>query len=74
MPASIDFLEEQALQLPPEVRVQLADRLLASLNSTAEVQETWTVEAERRLAELEGGSVAGLPVEESIARARSAIR
>ena len=67
-------LEAQALQLAPEERVHLADRLLASLSSNQELEEAWSVEAERRLADLESGSVVGVRIEESIARARNAIK
>ena len=74
MPASVTELEAQALQLAPEDRAQLADRLLASLTSDDKIDEAWAVEAERRLAELESGGVAGVSIEEAIARARSAIR
>jgi len=74
MPTSIAEIEVQALQLSPEDRAQLADILLASLSSDAELEEAWSAEAERRLAELESGSVVGIPVEVAIARAREAIR
>ena len=67
-------LEAQALQLAPEERVHLADRLLASLSSTDELEETLSVEAERRLADLESGSVAGVRIGDAIARARNAIK
>ena len=67
-------LEAQALLLAPEERVHLADRLLSSLSSTEEIEEAWSVEAERRLAELESGSVVGVRIEDAIARARSAIK
>lgn len=67
-------LEEHALQLPPEDRAQLVHRLLASLSSDEHIDEAWSVEAERRLAELETGEVAGVRIEDVIQRARNAIR
>lgn len=67
-------LEEHALQLPPEDRAQLVHRLLASLSSDENIDEAWSVEAERRLAELETGEVAGVRIEDVIQRARNAIR
>ena len=67
-------LEAQALKLTPEERVHLADRLLASLSPTEELEEAWSVEAERRLVDLESGSVVGVLVEDAIARARNAIK
>jgi putative addiction module component (TIGR02574 family) len=74
MSTSIADIELQALQLSPEDRAHLADRLLASLRDDGEIEDAWSVEAERRLAELEGGSVSGIPVEVAIAQARDAIR
>ena len=74
MTSSIAELESQALQLAPEDRVSLADRLLASVSADGEVDDAWSQEAERRLAELENGTVAAVPLEVAIARARGAIR
>lgn len=52
---------------------QLADRLLASLSADSDLDEAWSVEAERRLAELENGSVIGVPIADVNARACNAI-
>ncbi len=71
---SVTDLESQALQLAPQERAHLADRLLASLSPDNDVEDAWAEEVERRLAEIEGGSAALVPVEAAIARARSAIR
>ena len=74
MTSSIVELESQALKLTPEERVSLADRLLASVSADDDVDDAWSQEAERRLAELEDGTVAAVPLEAAIARARGAIR
>jgi putative addiction module component (TIGR02574 family) len=74
MPSSVAELEAQALQLAPEERAHLADRLMASLSSDDAVEEEWFVEALRRLDELESGAVLAAPVEDAIARARIAIK
>ena len=74
MATSIAELEANALQLAPEDRAQLADRLLASLSSDNDLDDAWSVEADRRLSELESGSVIGVPVADAIARARNAIK
>ena len=54
-----ETLLEQALTLPAEDRVLLASGLLASLDSEAldeaEVERLWSVETERRAAQLESG-------------------
>ena len=74
MSTSIAELEANALQLAPEDRAQLADRLLASLSSDTDLDDAWSVEADRRLSELESGSVIGVPIADAIARARNAIK
>lgn len=74
MPTSIAELEASALLLAPEDRAHLADRLLASLSSDSDLDDAWSAEAERRLSELESGSVIGVPIADAIARARNAIK
>jgi putative addiction module component (TIGR02574 family) len=74
MSSRFEFLEAEALKLPPEERVLLADHLLASLGVHAEVEEAWVVEVERRLAEVEAGRVTLVPAEEAISRARKALQ
>lgn len=74
MPTNLAELESQALRLTPEERAHLADRLLASLSPDTSVEDEWEAESQRRLAELESGKVAAIPVEVAIARARAAIR
>ena len=64
------------LQLPAEVRSELADRLLASLEeaeeqlSSEEREKLWTEEAERRSREMDEGKVKGIPLDEVLADAR----
>ena len=74
MTSLIAELESQALQLTPEDRVTLADSLLASISTGNALDDAWSQEAERRLAELENGTVVAVPIETAIARARAAVR
>lgn len=69
-------LESKALRLPAKERARLAERLLSSLEGTAEpeAEAIWLAEAERRLAELESGAVAGIPAEEVFRKSRTALR
>jgi putative addiction module component (TIGR02574 family) len=46
---------------------------LASLGVQGEVEQAWAAEVERRLAEIEAGSVALVPIEQAIERARRAL-
>jgi len=74
MSNTLEALKAQALQLTPEERVQLADRLIASVFEDHEVEEAWAVEVERRVAEVESGRSKLIPAAEAIARARAAIK
>ena len=73
MPTSVIDIETQALGLTPEQRVNLADKLLSSLTPDAGIEEAWSAEAIRRLEEMENGSVTGIPVEQTIARAKAGL-
>jgi hypothetical protein len=59
MSNQLEVVEAQALRLSPEERVQLADRLVASLFKDQEI---------------ESGRATLIPAAEAIARARAAIK
>lgn len=64
-----DELLKEAISLPVELRAQLADELLKSLNpARAEIDELWAAEAERRVAEIEAGQAELIPGEEVFAK------
>jgi putative addiction module component (TIGR02574 family) len=69
-------LESQALKLSRRERARLAQRLISSLDQEAEAdtERLWLVEAERRLAELKSGKVAGISAEKVLRKVRSALR
>lgn len=46
----------------------MLERLMASLDQDAEAEAAWDAEAGRRDAELDGGRVEGVPMEEAMAR------
>jgi len=55
---SKDELINEAVLLPVEIRLQLVDRLLQSLNFiNKDIDEQWMIEAERRVAEIENGKI-----------------
>ena len=73
---STSGIESKALQLPPEQRARLAERLISSLDqeSDPDTEQVWLVEAARRLDELESGKVASIPAEQVLEKARSTLR
>ena len=66
-----DELMDEAMSLPVELRAQLIDKLLKSLNpAQAEIDELWAVEAEKRVADIEAGQVQPIPGEEVFEKVR----
>ena len=74
METELEKIETAALKLTPGERAALAQRLLASLEQDAEIEEAWAVEVERRIAEVESGAVQLIPMEEALARVRGALK
>lgn len=59
-----DELMSLAESLPLDIKTQLIDRLLRSLNqSQKEIDELWAKEIERRVEELKSGKVKPIPGE-----------
>jgi len=71
MNTRLEALEAEAMKLAHADRSHLLERLIASLDPDAEVEEAWEQEADRREAELESGTVATVPGHEVMARLRS---
>jgi putative addiction module component (TIGR02574 family) len=70
MARSARELFEEALRLDPEERATLMRLLIENLDAESEegVEDAWRVEIERRMAELDSGSVQTIPWEELRAR------
>ena len=70
---SYEEIENAALALPPEARSMLAEHLLESLDAEEKrkIDALWATEAERRIREIEDGTVAAIPGEEVMQRLRS---
>ncbi len=73
MSSQLEIIEAQALKLQPADRSLLVEHLLASLDSDEEVEAAWVQEVEKRVAELDNGTVAGISLQEALAQIRSAI-
>jgi putative addiction module component (TIGR02574 family) len=74
METELEKLEAEALKLAPGERAALAQRLLASLDEDAEIEEAWAQEVERRVAEVESGAVKLIPIAEALAQVRAALK
>ncbi len=64
-------LMEEAMLLPVELRAQLAEKLLKSLNpSQDEIDKLWAIEAEKRVTDIESGKVQVIDGEEVFEKIR----
>ena len=76
MSTHLDQLTADAMKLPLRDRVQLAQRLVSTIDDEVEsdTEALWSAEAERRLEELASGKVQGISAEDSFRNAREALR
>ncbi len=65
-----DRVMDEVLSLPADQRMNLADRILESLNDPTDPQidALWAVEAERRVQEIKNGEVELIPGEQVFAK------
>lgn len=74
METQLERVEAEALKLTLGERAALAQRLLASLDEDAEIEEAWAAEVERRIADVESGAVQVIPMDEALAQVRSTLK
>jgi len=76
MSSNLDQLTADAMKLPLRDRVQLAQRLVSTIDDEVEsdTEVLWFAEAERRLEELRSGKVQGIDSEEAFRTAREALK
>jgi putative addiction module component (TIGR02574 family) len=72
MPMTLDQIVQETRELPPEIVAELVDRIMVARHGDIEtsVAAAWKSETDRRIAEIETGKIKGVPLEESLARAR----
>ena len=72
MPISLDEIVEETREMPGEVVAELIERIMMARHGGVQPQiaSAWKTETDRRIAEIETGKVKGVPVDESLARAR----
>ena len=74
MRMTIEEIVEQTREMPSDVVAELVDRINAArFGSEPSVRAAWKSEIGRRIAEIESGTVKGVPLEESLARARKIV-
>ncbi|MDP2959233.1 MAG: addiction module protein [Longimicrobiales bacterium] len=61
---SIEELEIAAMQLPPDERERLGEKLLSSVDTPLEFEDEWAEEADRRIEEMLNGTVKPVPGDE----------
>ncbi len=72
MKIKINELAAQALSLPSEVRAQLAERLVESLENDT-IEKLWIVEAKKRRDEVRSGRVKPISGDEALEQVRKLI-
>jgi len=76
MAHSLKELTDEALQLPPDERVVLAESLLLTIDEGHDrvVDEAIMVELQRRLDDFRTGNVTGIPVDQVLREVREALK
>jgi putative addiction module component (TIGR02574 family) len=76
MPHSLKELTEEALHLPPDERVILAESLLLTIDEGHDqmVDEATMAELERRLNDFRSGNVTGIPADEVLREMRASLK
>ena len=71
--ATSEQIFREAMSLSPEVRAELAERLIGSLaeDVSPEITSAQLVEVRRRIAEVESGEAKLIPGDEALARVRN---
>ena len=73
MTAMTDRVTEEALSLPADIRLNLVEKLITSLNLPIDkdIDRLWAEEAERRISQIEAGEVRLVPGEEVFSKIRA---
>ncbi|HEX2201686.1 MAG TPA: addiction module protein [Longimicrobium sp.] len=74
MAMRFEEVESAALQLPRTERARIAERLIASLDEDAEIEQAWLDEVERRVREVDAGEVQLIPGDQVMDEIRALLR
>ena len=73
MTTSLETVEAAAMQLSPEERSELIERLIDTVLPAPPLHPAWEAEIARRVAEMDAGLVEGIPAEQVFAEMRAMI-
>lgn len=73
MTRSLEAVEAAAMQLSPEERSELIERLIDTVLPAPPLHPAWEAEIARRVAEMDAGLVEGIPAEQVFAKMRAMI-
>ena len=76
MPMTLVQIVDETREMPGEVVAELIDRIMVARHGGMEplVADSWKVETDRRIAEIESGKVKGVTPEENAARIEKILR
>ena len=76
MTAMTDRVIEEALSLPADIRLNLVEKLITSLNLPIDkdIDRLWAEEAERRISQIEAGEVRLVPGDKVFSKFRAKYR
>ena len=76
MTAAAKWILEAALKLDPQLRAEVAQEILESLENSSygELSPAWEAELDRRVKEIEEGRVEVIPAEEVFAEIETSLR
>jgi putative addiction module component (TIGR02574 family) len=70
----LEILEAEALKLSPSERAVFAKHLLASLDEDESIQDAWAIEIERRVTEIENGTLPLIKLDKALAQIRASLQ
>jgi putative addiction module component (TIGR02574 family) len=70
----LEILEAEALKLTPNERAVFAKHLLASLDEDESIQDAWALEVERRITEIESGTIQLITLDKAVAQVRASLQ
>ena len=74
MQTPIELITTEAMKLTTDEREAIVQVLIASLENDAQADEALATEVERRIAEIENGTVKAIPVDEALAQIRASLK